>query len=274
MTRRELKSLITEMVREEIEVQSNKETIEESCLLLEMNAKKIDMLDFKDGIEGMKYITNYFIRIVETLDSILDKITSEGLMCKTDEDMEKLLNKIIKVHNDTFLKSLKDFNDSKAKGGTRVVYNKLRRVCGKFNMKYSDEAMEEKKKVRDELFGCRDKLINIGQQWCWVRINEKDESKKVPKLKKLNTMLDKLEDIDDKYFIRIYNEIKVIYDRLCQELNATLNDIFGTISLLQLDKEKKLTYKIINALFKTKKPQNESVQLYNGEYIIYSEYLR
>lgn len=245
-------------------------TIEESVLLQEMNAKKIDLDDFKDAGEAIKYIGEYYYNVIKTCSDVLDEIAGRVGKAKTSEALAAVHHDIIKKYPERTKAAYGEYDALKGGQGA-TSFMKLRRVCSKFKMKYSDEAMEEKKKLDSELNAIRDKVLTLGREWVQIQTADGKTNNKTPKLDVLQKALDDAKKVDEDYWNQIFGAIKGLYQLLCQEVGATINDIYATRKMLKLDKENKLMYKIVNKLFKTKKSTNESVQLNEFvEYVIES----
>lgn len=228
----------------------------DESVILELNYNRADMEDLKTAVDAIKKIVEWYIKGTKSVDKILDEITKRLESAKNNNDILKLTNDITMK----YIKAIKSYYgsyDLDMKPAT--AFNLLRRVSKKFNIKWSDEAMDYKKKIDKELNNYGTQIIDIGTQWCWIVSDAGKERERVPKLNKLNKALDRAYETFDEDAVRqLFANIKIIYSFLCQELGGTLNDISYVRFRIGVANEKKLRYKIINALFKTKRVTNES----------------
>ena len=245
MTRNELKDIIKECLNEKVNNSNNSELIDEA-VIFEMKAKQLDLDDMKDAAQGIKYVAGYYIEIIKTFDKILVEITSRLNACKTKEDIVAVYNDIRTKYPEQSREKYKEFDSTQ---GSSQSFTKLRRVCKKFNIKYSDEAMEEKKKIDIELTKLKESILDIAGYWCTVD----GKGNNLKKVNALNKAFDHIKDINEEYYKLSLNEVAEIFTLMIQEIQYTLNDIAFTRSYLKLKKEKSLTYKIVNKLIKTNK---------------------
>lgn len=225
-------------------------TFDESSIL-EMRSNEIDFTDFKDAIEAVKYIVNYYIEIIQLEDKILTEVTSRAASCKNSSQLKTLSNDIRHKYPSQTQAAYKSY-DSKKGGANGSTWSKLRRVCRKFNIKYSDTTMEEKKKVAAELDKCKNVIIKLGRNWCEITTADGKKNNKYPKLEELGKALDHIKTIDEDSSQSITSNIYELYKLLVQEISYTLDDINAAKYNLRLEKEKSIAYKVINKFIKSK----------------------
>ena len=77
-------------------------------------------------------------------------------------------------------------------------------ACSKFNIKYSDEAVEVKKAVDKELLNLRKHIVDTSSHWVKIVIDGSEYDAKTDKLDKLNAALTAAKSIDPVYYDSIF----------------------------------------------------------------------
>ena len=245
MTREELKELINEMAAEQIQDKLNYDRlIDETVLLNELNANPVDMKDLKKASEELQAIHKYYIGLLTAIIKVLDEVYSRVEKCKSEKEMEKL---VLDLHN-KYPKIVKE--PQKWDGPSmKTSFQKYIRVCKKFNIKYSDEAMSEKKKIDAILQKNAEEVLKLGDGWVFFK---KDTNYKDVKPNKLHDMIEDLEKIDRELAIDINNSCASLFKFGYNEFRYTLADAISCAKYLKLDMESTLRYKLVNTIFRTK----------------------
>ena len=245
-------SIYGHFIEESTSVVALPEDLVSESVILEMKAKQIDLDDFKSASEAVKYICGYYINIIDTEDKVLTEITNRLEKVKNENQLKALAKDINTKYPEMTKAAYSEYDKSKG-GELNTTFNKLKRVCSKFNIKYSDEAVEVKKAVDKDLLDLRKHILDTSSHWVKIVIDGSEYDAKTDKLDKLNAALPAAKSIDPVYYDSIFKSISVLYQLLIQETQYTLGDIFHIRKNLHLEKEKKIVYKVLNKLFKTKK---------------------
>lgn len=251
MTKTELKDIIKECIIEEGYVDNNasddtlKNLIQEA-VLLEMNAKKIDLEDMKDNVNYIKYIVNYIIKMLKCYDGILSEVMDRLSKAKERDEIKKIYNELVTDYYAAAREKSREYDEEKA---GNYPFNNLSRVCKKFNIKFSDESMEVKKKIYKELDDTTNEVIDIVKGWFKIT-NVTGCAKKA---NKLLVIIDDATEIDKEYTNLLCNEIGGVLNVMADFSNAAFIDLAYVKGQLRINKEKSITYKLVNKLFKTKK---------------------
>lgn len=245
-------SIYGHFIEESTSVVALPEDLVSESVILEMKAKPIDLDDFKTASEAIKYICKYYINIIDTEDKVLTEIINRLEKVKTDAQLKTLAKDINSKYPKMTQAAYNDYDKSKG-GEGNTSFMKFKRVCSKFNIKYSDEAVEVKKAVDKDLLNLRKHIFDVGSDWCRIMVDGSEYKSTTEKLDRLNNALDGVKEIDPVYYDSIFKSVSGLYSLLLKETQLTLGDIFYIRKQLHLEKEKKIVYKVLNKLFKTKK---------------------
>ena len=154
-------------------------------------------------------------------------------------------------------KKLKDHYN--ANGGlfqTRLAtFNKLKKICNKFDIKFSDIAMVEKKAFDKKLSAAYDKIMHNKDFLHWLPTSPKHTT---PAIENINDAMDTLV-IDDRNAVTtmISSYIQPAYNYLYESLMGNIGIINYLRYKLHLEKEDGIFYKAINRIFRSKKKSAE-----------------
>jgi hypothetical protein len=211
-------------------------------------------------MEAIDFFIGKFTKIIETCAEYLNKMYN--VKVTKESDVIKLLKMSREYNNklDDLYKSIKLDNNTNFTTGSGAYYS-LFKVCKSFNLKYSDESVEEKKKIKEKLEKYQKNLLSTTKDLFEIEVfTYGTTTNKITKSTGKTYMGDKvyetkkkLEEIKDKYNIGadLFNSWYSIADTLQKELNYTFNDIAYSIAYLRLDRSETLIYKIVNKVFKT-----------------------
>ena len=151
-------SIYGHFIEESTSVVALPEDLVSESVILEMKAKQIDLDDFKSASEAVKYICSYYINIIDTEDKVLTEITNRLEKVKNENQLKTLAKDINSKYPEMTKAAYNDYDKSKG-GELNTSFNKLRRVCSKFNIKYSDEDKIFQKLFSDHV------LLNDNFEW-------------------------------------------------------------------------------------------------------------
>jgi hypothetical protein len=241
-----------------------KETVE---VINELKAKPINVEKFNSATEAMNYFIDKYISILETyvesLNAII-KFNSKGkgkneYKAMGPKEMESLFDKCVKLEDKIKEKYASISKDNQTNyGSTGMAYKQLYNICKTFNVKYSDEMVEIKKKYSEILLDYQDKIIETVKDYVYFykesRVVGFDKNKN-PNFKELDNLilLLKVQENTSPYALKARNMIIILFTNFFKEIRFTLSDIMFTSKLLNLGIEKKLFYKFVNKIFKSEK---------------------
>lgn len=213
------------------------DNILDESVLLEYSGNDAKNKEFIAILNELEELLSAYIKTLEKLDESMTKL--EGLQeaiikkpASFKDNLEKARN-IIEEFNDFHKNLFKKLNG-------KVTWNGFISKSKKFNNKYSEITMEEKKKLHAKLKTYIEKIINLMDPW----------SKGGKEVNKVTDNFDKMKVIDKDYYNSFFNIFCSFYNTAFKEAQYTLNDIYYAMKILNIEREKSLMYKIIQAVFK------------------------
>lgn len=237
ITRRLLESMgvsydIVEAVTEDaIPLDESTEAILEFQGNPEKNKEFISIL--KDLEDLCNYNYERIKRLADDMDK-LDKDADEAI--KDPKKFKEILERArqyIQDFNEWYRKASKTIN-------APVTFKNFQSKIKKFNNKYSEITMDEKKKLRDKLLKIAKDIDAMIEPW----------AKGGKRIDAFKEKLTKLSVIDKDYFDKFNKYAWDNYDYFFSEYKYTFDDIAIICKYLNIERENTVMYKIVNKLFK------------------------
>ena len=206
-------------------------------VILEYQGNPDKNKEFIECLKDLEQLLQFFLDSISHLDSSLQKLgnIAKDIIKSPKKYKDKLeeCRNTVKEYNLWYEKAHKNING-------QVTWGQFNKKIRKFNNKYSEVTMEEKKKLDLKLVSFVKDIDKIVTPWA------KDGNK----IKEAVKNIEKLEELDKDYVKTYYNIFDNFYDILLKEANATMSDISYTRKNLGIERENTFVYKAINKLLK------------------------
>ena len=224
------------------------EVAEHSLLEYAGNAEKNRILR-QLMVEMEKCFTQFYEEIdfvIGSLDSCLDIMKTES--AKKDPSARNAALKIKpiadKVEHELTKQEAKDMTRSYA-----VTWEKIKKVCSSFSIKFNDVVMEDKKAFDKKLEAAANKVTKNKKFTAWLPTTDG----LTEKIKEFNKCADVLKLDNPEINVEIIKMIQPIYNYAFDAMNGYIGNINYLRKKLGIEKEHTIFYKVINKIFKTKK---------------------
>lgn len=227
----------------------NIDALDEAALdsILEFKGNETKNEAFKECLKDLENLLTYFISVIEKGLGYMDQILALSKKAKNNpKEFKKYINEMDKFA-DEFVAWKKQA--SKSICGS-VTWKTFASQIKKFNNKYSEITMEEKKALSSKVEKMIDKVFKMCTPWYDMKRNGKLLPGSSAKYEELKNLYKELEKIDKSYANSV-NDIFVDFDKyIGSEINPTLNDMFYVMKALNIQFEDSLRFKLVNKVLK------------------------
>lgn len=206
-------------------------------VLLEFQGNETKNQEFIECLKDLEDLIKYFVDMMNKMDNASERLLkiSEEVIKSPNKFKQKVqeCRNVVKEYNEWYEKASRKING-------QVTWRQFDKKVAKFNNKYSQVTMEEKKKLDTKLRSVLKEIDKLVKPW----------ASDGAKVKKVIENIDKLEKIDYDYtktFASIFGEFNGL---LIKEANYTIGDINYSIRKLGIEKENSIVYKVVNKLLK------------------------
>ena len=227
----------------------NIDALDEAALdsILEFKGNESKNEAFKECLKDLEALLTYFISVIEKGLGYMDQILALSKKAKNSpKEFKKCVDEMDKFA-DEFVSWKKQA--SKSICGS-VTWKTFASQIKKFNNKYSEITMEEKKALSAKVEKMIDKVFKICTPWYDMKRNGKLLPGSSAKYEELRTVYKELEKIDKSYANSV-NDIFTDFDKyIGSEINPTLNDMFYVMTALNIKFEESWRFKLVNKVLK------------------------
>lgn len=235
-----MKSLLEAMTEENRSVEESVGLLNESYdpeALLEFSGDPKKNEEFIECLKDLDQLCTFNMDKIRKLADYLGKLSDlADQIMKSPKKYKELLDKArgyVTEFNDWYNKTGKNISGM-------VTWNQFKQKVKKFNNKYSEITMEEKKKFNEKIVKYYGEISKLATPW----------AKNGKEIVKLHDKFDKLVELDRSYtqtFAKICDDCAGV---LIEEANYTIGDVNYIIKALDVGKEQSLLYKVVNKVFK------------------------
>ena len=210
-----------------------------SINILEYAGNPVKNEEFKAILDDVNSLIEYFHSNIKVFVKAHEDLVGLALKIKnTPKKASELMKRIPDIQ-----KACRDGrveNEKKYQPNGRYTWTQFNSKIRKFNNKYSEIGMTNRKELAEKLTNTLNDIRKIGKEWGGSGEKWKPYDDIIPDLKK----------IDESYAGTLERNLCTVNELLVDECNFTMSDIKSTLRQLNIDGDKKLLYKIINKVFK------------------------
>lgn len=210
-----------------------------SINILEYAGNPVKNEEFKEILDDVNNLIDYFRANIKVYVKAHEDLVGLALKIKNNpkkaSELMKQIPDIQKAYKDGHAENIKKYQPN-----GRYTWTQFNSKIRKFNNKYSEIGMANRKELGEKLTNTLNDIRKIANEWGGSGEKWKPYDDIIPDLKK----------IDESYADTLERNLCAVNNLLVDECNYTIYDIKTTLRQLNIDGDKKLLYKIINKVFK------------------------
>ena len=210
-----------------------------SISILEYAGNPVKNEEFKVILDDVNSLIEYFHSNIKVFVKAHEDLIGLALKIKnTPKKASELMKQIPDIQ-----KACRDGlveNEKKYQPNGTFTWTQFNSKIRKFNNKYSEIGMANRKELAKKLTSVLTDIRKIGSEW------GSEGSKWEP----FDNIVPELKEIDASYTNTLGSNLYEVNKLLITECNYTIADINSVLKFLNIDGDKKLLYKIINKVFK------------------------
>lgn len=255
----DISNILIKMEAADLNIETNKMYLErlikaynenQSDYLIEYSGNEAKNQEFRECLADVEKAVNDFADEQNALEKTGDqivKLASELLKKKKPEDIKRIIDQMKNKAEDYM--SWYNNRCNTIWKDHYLTYKRFRMLSKTFNNKYSDILMKEKKEI-DKKFGTLiDKYVE-GDVLNWFVFTSRENS--TPKTDKILEAYKYIREIDRDQAVELGKYINGFLDFYWKSLCSLIAYINNIRFLLNIEKENKLSYKIVQKVFKSK----------------------